>query len=145
MDLEEQRLKQHIQDRETALREKVGMVKDRLERTKRLADVKFLVGQRPGLMMAGSVLMGAVLRRLTNRKGRPYYANDAAHPEVRNSTVLGSNTAPARLWEPVVGILSAVATRAAIGMIGEIGKTFGRRKQRAKRSRQIHSDGDSRD
>ena len=133
MDLEEQRLKHRIQERENALREKVDTLKDRLERIKRLGDVNLLVSHHTGVALAGSVLVGFVTRRLTDGRNRHYRANGSYRANFRNATPPRSESAPTmRLWEPVIAALSAVATRAAIGMIGQIGKKFVSRRHRAR-------------
>ena len=51
MDLEEQRLKHNIDIRQEALKEKVNLLKERIEQLKRIADVKSKVEQRPGLCL----------------------------------------------------------------------------------------------
>jgi hypothetical protein len=135
MDLEEQRLKHRIQERETALRKKVDTLKDRLERIKRLGDVNFLVGHHPGLTLAGSVVVGFLVQRFTDGRNRHYHSNGAHRTDSRNATAPGSESAPAtRRWEPVIAVFSAVATRAAIGLIGEIGKKFVPWRHRARQS-----------
>ena len=131
MDLEEQRLKHQIQERENALRGKVETLKDRLERIRRLGDVKFLMGHHTGLALAGSVLAGFVARRFTGGRNRLYNSNGAYGVDFRNAT--RSETAPTRLWEPILAIVSAVATRTAIGLIGELGKKLVPGKNRARR------------
>jgi hypothetical protein len=67
MDLEEKRIRKRIEEREIALKAKVDQLKQRIERIKRMSDVKAMVQQRPALMVAGSVVTGFLVRKLTAR------------------------------------------------------------------------------
>ena len=68
MDLEEQRLKHHIEAREIALKQKINVLKERIEHFKRMVDVKSKVQQRPGLMFMGSILVGFLTKKLASGK-----------------------------------------------------------------------------
>jgi len=134
MDLEEQRLKHQIQERESALRAKVDTLKDRLGRIRRLSDVKLLVDHHTGLAMGGSVLVGFLARRFTAGRNHDHRANGAYRADFRNPPSKSESAPATRLWEPVIAAVSAVAARAAIGLIGEIGKKFVPRRHRARQS-----------
>src|SRR5262245_66277579 len=70
MDLEEQRLKHDVDVREEALKEKVRILKERVEDLKRMTDVKSQVESRPVWALAGSFLAGFVARKWVGRKNR---------------------------------------------------------------------------
>jgi hypothetical protein len=125
MDLEEQRLKHNISIRQDALKEKVNLLKERIEQLKRIADVKSKVEQRPGLMFTGSILAGFLTKKLVKGKKRhPAYTN---RPDSRDALA----SATGGLWDPMSAIISTIATRAAVGIIGEIvGKLMPRRRER---------------
>jgi hypothetical protein len=116
MDLEEERLKRRVEEREMALRQKVKTLKDRLDELKRMSDIKYLARQRPGLALAGSILAGIMVKRLVGGK-RHHNPNGAYRAQGA-----APRSATAKLWDPMVAILSAVATRTAIGVVSEIGK-----------------------
>jgi hypothetical protein len=113
MDSEEQRLRHQVEAREIALKTKINMLKERIERLKRMGDVKSQVEQRPGLMFTGSVLAGFILKRLVNGKNR--HAANTYRTDSRNALSPTSASAAG----PVSAIISAIATRAAIGVITE--------------------------
>jgi hypothetical protein len=118
MDLEEERLKRRVEEREMALRQKVKSLKDRFDELKRMSDVKYLARQHPGLAVAGSILAGIMVKRLVGGK-RHHNTNGADRTQ---DAAPRSTGATAKLWDPIVAIFSAVATRTAIGFVSEIGK-----------------------
>jgi hypothetical protein len=108
MDLEEERLKHQIEAREIALKQKINALKERIEHFKSIVDVKSKVQQRPGLMLTGSLLAGFLTKKLVGGKNRP--SSDSHH----------SNSRPVSTPATAAGaIISAIATRAAVGIIGE--------------------------
>lgn len=123
MDLEEQRLKHNIEIREEALKEKVNLLKERIEQLKRITDVKSKVEQRPGLMFTGSILAGFLTKKLVT--GKKLHAAYTHRADSREASATGG------LWDPMSAIISTIATRAAVGIIGEIvGKLMPRRRER---------------
>jgi hypothetical protein len=137
MDLEEERIRQRIRDREIALREKVEQLKQRLERIKRMSDVKAMVQQRPALMVAGSVLTGYLVRKLTarrpdsraSRSARVVRAGDDAHSaEPRRSS--------GKVKEHLTAILAGVASRTAMNVLSELGKQMIPRRTDVRRAEQ---------
>ncbi|MGB7951894.1 MAG: hypothetical protein WCH75_29765 [Candidatus Binatia bacterium] len=133
IDSEEQRLRQRVEERENALREKVNTLKDRAAQIAQLRDVKFLVGHHPGLMLGGSFLVGFLVRKLTGGKNRHDHFNGAYRNDFRYAPPPRSESASGRLWEPIIAIVSAVATRTALGLVGELGRKFipGQRSRRS--------------
>jgi hypothetical protein len=113
MDLEEQRLRHAIEAREMALKQKVNALKERIGHFKDMADVTSKVKQRPGLMVVGSILAGVLAKKLVSKKHRHSRHADS-RPEPVSATVAG------RVWDPVIAIISAIATRAAIGIATEV-------------------------
>ena len=113
MDLEEQRLRQRIAVRETALKDKVEVLKARLQQLKSMGDVKFQVKERPVLMLTGSVLAGFLTKKLLGGKNRHsrhgYYSRPA--PRAAES---------GHLWASVSAIISAIIIRAGTAVITEI-------------------------
>lgn len=113
MDLEEQRLRHDIEARELALKQKVNALKERIGRFNDMTDVKSKVQQRPGLMVVGSILAGVLAKKLVSKKHRHSRYADS-RPAPVSATVAG------RFWDPVIAIISAIATRAAIGIATEV-------------------------
>ena len=132
MDSEEQRLKHRVEAREIALKTKINMLKERIERLKRMGDVKSQVEERPGLMFTGSVLAGFIVKRLVNGKNR--------HPANTYRTDSRNANAAGRIWDPVSAIISAVATRAALGLVRELGKRLVSGRPQNQRPKQNFSD-----
>ena len=128
MDLEEQRLKHHIEAREIALKQKINVLKERIEHFKRMVDVKSKVQQRPGLMFMGSILVGFLTKKLASGK----------HTDSRPVPI--SASAGGRFWDPASAIISAIATRAATGIISEIvSKLVPRRHERGQSERNVRN------
>ena len=121
MDLEEERLRHQIEDRERALKQKIEVLKERIERLKSMADVKAHVRRHPGLMLTGSIFAGVLTKKLLGKKDR-----HPPHPERVNS-----HPSPAP-GNAASAIISAIATRAAIGIIGEVvGKLLPRKHEKS--------------
>src|SRR5262245_37655367 len=120
MDLEEQRLKHRVDLSEEALKEKVKILKERIEDLKRMRDVKSKVEERPVLTFAGSVLAGLIAGKWIKRKNRhsadAYRANRQENHSPMSASVAGG------LRDPVAAIVSAIATRAAVGIVTELAK-----------------------
>lgn len=134
MDLEEQRLKKSIEIHEEALKEKVNMLKERFERLKRMTDVKSKVEERPGLMFMGSILTGFITKKWANGKTRHLYR---ANPGKNLSSMSTSSTGG--VWEPVIAIISAIATRAVVGILSEFARKLMPRRHERFRSDQNFS------
>src|SRR5262245_1789774 len=106
MDLEEQKLKQQVDVREEALKEKINLLKGRLEDLKHLTDVKSKVEERPVLTFAGSVLAGLIAGK--GIKNRRSDGNRAGRREKLSASAAGG------LPDPVTAIISAVAKIAGV-------------------------------
>ena len=117
MNLEEEQLKHRVEERQLALTKKVNSLKERAEQIKQMTDVRSIAKERPAIMLAGSVLVGFIVKKLTSARSRRY-ANDGAY---RMDSRRGfSSRTGVRLWEPIVAAMTAVATRTAIGLVNEI-------------------------
>src|SRR5215475_1471575 len=132
MDSEEQRLKQHVDVREEALKEKINLLKGRLEDLKHLTDVKSKVEERPVLTFAGSVLAGLIAGKWI--KNRRSDGNRAGRREKLSASAAGG------LPDPVTAIISAVATRAVVGIVNELAKKVIPQRHEKQRSDRGHSD-----
>ncbi len=135
MDLEEQKLRDRIETREIALKQKINALKERIERLKRMVDVNSKVQERPGLTLMGSIAAGFLVKKLVGgKKHSPRYINDADSRGVYTARpVKGS------LRNPVSAIISAIAIRATVGIVSEIVRDLLPRRQR-----RWQSEGDAR-
>ncbi len=136
MDLEEQRLKHRIDMRQEALKEKVNIFKERIKDLKRIADVKSKVEERPVLIFAGSVLAGFIARKLVRGKNRHSADTYRADPPGDHSPM--SASAAGGLRDPVAAILSAIATRAVVGILTEIARKVMPRRHEGSRTDRRH-------
>ena len=114
MDVEEERLKQRIDAREAALKEKVAMLKGRVEQLKHMGDVKSQAKQRPVLMFTGSVLAGVLTKKLLRKKNRHSRYDDNSRPSRRAAAEEGN------LWASATAILSAILIRAGTAIVTDI-------------------------
>lgn len=117
MNSEEEQLRRRIEERQLALNEKVNSLRERVERLKRLGDINSAIKERPGVVLAGSVLTGFILRKVAGRKNRNLVGDGAYRTDYRKAPTVGQ-----RLWDPVIAIITGVATRAAIDLVAEIAK-----------------------
>lgn len=134
MDLEEQRLKHRVDLSEEALKEKVNIFKERIEDLKRMRDVKSKVEERPVLTLAGSVLAGFLARKWVGRKNR--HSTDAYRANRRENH---SPMSAGGLRDPVAAIVSAIATRAVVGILTELAKKVMPHRHEASRTDRSHS------
>ncbi|HEY6368607.1 MAG TPA: hypothetical protein VI585_27800 [Candidatus Binatia bacterium] len=118
MNVEEQQLKRRVEERQQALTEKVNSLKERVEQIKRMTDVRSAAKERPAIMLAGSVLVGFIAKKLANHKSRRH-ANDGASRMDSGKSFSSARTG-GRLWEPIVAAMTAVATRTAIGLVNDM-------------------------
>src|SRR5262245_42567783 len=118
MDSEEQRPKHRVDVREEALKEKINLLKGRLEDLKRMTDVKSKVEERPVLAFAGSVLAGLIAGKWIKRKSHHSADGYRAGRRGNHSTI--SASAAGGLPDPVTAVLSAIATRAVVGVVSEL-------------------------
>ena len=118
MDLEEQRLKHRVDMREEALKEKVKVLKERIADLKRITDVKSKVEERPVLTFAGSVLAGLIAGKWIKRKN----GADAYRAGRRGNYSSIAASAAGGVRDPVAAILSAIATRAVVGIFTELAR-----------------------
>jgi len=117
MNSEEEQLRRRVEERQLALKEKVNSLKQRVEQVKRMGDINSAIKERPGIVLAGSVLTGYILRKFARRKTRN--GNGAyRQPLAPTPMTLGQ-----RLWDPVIAIVTGVATRAAVDLVAELTKT----------------------
>ena len=125
MDTEEEHIREHIEEREKALKQKIKLLKDRIEQIKRMADVKALVSRRPALMVAGSVLTGFVLKKITLRRHgandvhrvSPHYVRyENGVPEARRTR--GSS----KLKDALIAVLAGAASRTATNFLTDLTK-----------------------
>jgi hypothetical protein len=137
MDLEEQRLKHRLDVREEALKEKVNILKERIGDLKRMTDVKSKVEERPGLVFAGSVLAGFMARKWVGRKNRNS-ADGYRAGRRGNHSSLSAITAGG-LPDPVTAILSAIATRAVVGILTELARKVMPHRHESSRTDRSHS------
>jgi hypothetical protein len=133
MDLEEQTLKHRVDIHEEALKEKVRILKERIADLKRMTDVKSKVEERPVLTFAGSVLAGFIARKWVGRKNWHSTAYRAGRRANHSPISAGG------LPDPVTAILSAIATRAAIGIVTELAKKVMPHRPEKQRSDRSHS------
>jgi hypothetical protein len=117
MNLEEEQLKRRVEERQMALTAKVTELKRRVEQIKRMTDVRSVAKERPAIMLAGSVLVGFIAKKLASGRTRRH-ANDGANSGSGFSST--SARAGVRFWEPIVAAMTAVATRTAIGLVNEL-------------------------
>jgi hypothetical protein len=120
MNLEEEQLKRRVEERQMALTAKVTELKRRVEQIKRMTDVRSVAKKRPAIMLAGSVLVGFIAKKLASGRTR-HHANDGAY-RMNSGSGFSSTAARAgvRFWEPIVAAMTAVATRTAIGLVNEL-------------------------
>jgi len=116
MNSEEEQLRRRVEERQLALNEKVNSLKQRVEQVKRMGDINSAIKERPGIVLAGSVLTGYILRKFARIKTRN--RNGAYRQPPPTPMTLGQ-----RLWEPVIAIVTGVATRAAVDLVAEVTKT----------------------
>lgn len=125
MDREEEHIRQRIEEREKALRQKVNLLKQRIERVKRMSDVKAMVNKQPALMVAGSVLAGFLLKKVAARRhtangaygSSARYADHASgYPEAR------PQRSSVKLKDYIVAVLTGVASRTAMNFLAHLTK-----------------------
>lgn len=136
MDLEEQRLKHRVDLSEEALKEKVNIFKERIEDLKRMRDVKSKVEERPVLTFAGSVLAGFLARKWVGRKNR--HSTDAYSANRRGNHSISASAAGG-LRDPVAAIVTAIATRAVVGIVTELARKVMPHRHEAPRTDRSHS------
>ena len=136
MDLEEQRLKHQVDTREESLKEKINILKGRLEDLKRLTDVKSKVEERPVLTFAGSVLAGLIAGKWIKRKN---HSADGHRAGRRGNYSSISASAAGGLRDPVAAIVSAIATRAVVGILTELARKVMPHRHEASRTDRTHS------
>jgi hypothetical protein len=117
MNLDEEQLKRRVDERQLALTEKVNRLKERVEQMKQMTDVKSVTKQRPAIMLAGSVLVGFIVKKFMNARSR--YSHDGAY-RMDAGRGFSSNSGRFRLWDPIIAAMTTVATRTAIGLVNDI-------------------------
>ncbi len=124
MDSEEERIRHRISERETALKTKVNLLKYRFERIRRMTDVKAAVGERPALMVAGSVVTGFLLKKLTSRRD----TRNGAYRATRRGIEQDWRYAEARprpaakLKDEFIAVISVVAGRIVMNILSELAR-----------------------
>ena len=125
MDAEEEHIRSRIEEREKALRQKVNLLKERVEQIKKMADVKAMVYRRPALMVAGSVVTGFVLKKMTSRR---HGGNNGYRSVARNAGYDGDtrerprNRPSTKLKDALVAVLTGVASRTATNVLSDLSK-----------------------
>ena len=119
MNLEEEQLKRRVEERQLELTKKLNSLKERVEQIKQMTDVRSIAKERPATVLAGSVLVGFIVKKLASARSRRY-ANDGAYRMDSGSFSSPSARIGVRLWEPIVAAMTAVATRTAIGLVNEM-------------------------
>jgi hypothetical protein len=125
IDAEEEHIRSRIEEREKALKEKVNLLKQRIEQIKRMADVKALVKRRPTLMVAGSVLTGFFLKRMALRR---HSLNGAHRFSARHIRYEGGRSkrprmgTSSKLKDALVAILAGVASRTVTTVLTDLTK-----------------------
>jgi hypothetical protein len=123
IDAEEEHIRSRIEEREKALKQKINLLKERIEQIKKMADVKAMVHRRPALMVAGSVLTGFVLKKVTSRR---HAGNGAYRPAARNAGHESDNKERRRkhssVRDALVAVLTGVASRTATNVLSDLSK-----------------------
>ena len=124
IDAEEEHIRGRIEEREKALKEKVNLLKERIEQIRRMADVKALVKRRPTLMVAGSVFTGFFLKKLVLRRhGLNGRRSSARHIRYENGRSKRPRTgASSKLKDALVAILAGVASRTVTTVLTDLTK-----------------------
>jgi hypothetical protein len=120
MNLEEEQLKRRVEERQRALTEKVNSLKERVAQIKRMTDVKSVARERPAIMIAGSVLIGFIVKKLASSRSRRYVNDDAYRMDSGRGVSSTSAKTGGRLWEPIMAAMTAIATRTAIGLVNDM-------------------------
>jgi hypothetical protein len=138
MDAEEEHIRSRIEEREKALRQKVNLLKERIEQIKKMADVKAMVYRRPALMVAGSVLTGFVLKKMTSRR---HAGNGGYRSAARNGGAYDSDThetprkrSSTKLRDALVAVLTGVASRTATNVLSDLSRQIIPRKYDVRRA-----------
>ena len=125
MDIEEDHIRHRLEEREKALKQKVNLLKERIERIKRMGDVKAMVNRQPALMVAGSVLAGFLVKKLAARR---HAANGASRSSVRYAEHAGGypetrpNRSSVKLKDHLIAVLTGVASRTAMNFLAHLTK-----------------------
>src|SRR5262249_24683140 len=123
---------------EQALKEKVRILKERVEDLKRMTDVKSQVESRPVWALAGAFFAGFVARKWGGRK-KPRSA-DGSRAGRRGGHSSASPDGRVGLRGPVTAILSAIDTRAVVGIVTELAKEVMPHRHEKQRTDRSHSD-----
>jgi hypothetical protein len=120
MNLKEEQLKRRVEERQLALTAKVTELKRRVEQISRLTDVRSVAKDRPAIMLAGSVLVGFIVKKLASGRTRRHANDDAYRMDSGSGFSSTSTRTGVRFWEPIVAAMTAVATRTAIGLVNDM-------------------------
>lgn len=137
MDREEEHIRQRIEEREKALKQKVNLLKERIERVKRMGDVKGMVYKRPALMVAGSVLTGFLVKKLASRR---HAGNGAYRSSERYAKYEGSyaerprKRSSVKLMEAFIAVITAVASRTVTNLLSDLTRQIIPRKYDVRRA-----------
>jgi hypothetical protein len=137
MDLEEEHIRQRIEEREKALKQKVNLLKERIERVKRMGNVKAMVYKRPALMVAGSVLTGFLVKKLASRRhaGNGAYRSSARYAEYEGGyPERPRKRSSVKLKDHLIAILTGVASRTAMNVLSDLTKQIIPRKYDVRRA-----------
>jgi hypothetical protein len=120
MNLDEEQLKRRVEERQLALTEKVKRLKERVEQLKQMTDVRSVTKQRPAIMLAGSVLVGFIVKKFMNARSRSNPHDGAYRMDAGRGFSANSGRFRGRLWEPIIAAMTTVATRTAIGLVNDM-------------------------
>jgi hypothetical protein len=119
MNLDEEQLKRRVEERQLALTEKVKRLKERVEQLKQMTDVRSVTKERPAIMLAGSVLVGFLVKKFMSGRNRNY-PDGAYRMDAGRGFSANSGRFRGRLWEPIIAAVTTVATRTAIGLVNDM-------------------------
>jgi hypothetical protein len=125
MDAEEEHIRQRIEEREKALKQKVTLLKERIEQIKRFVDVKAMVYKRPALSVAGSVLTGFLIKKLASRRhaANGIYRSSMGHVQHDNAHPgRPGDRSSAKLKDALIAIVAGVASRTVTTVLSELAK-----------------------
>lgn len=122
MDSEEERIRNRISERETALKTKVSLLKYRFERIRYMTDIKAIVGERPALMVVASVFTGFLLKKFTSRRnaGNGAYRSGRRSVERRWRYAEERPRFSGKLKDELIAVISVVAGRIVMNMLSEL-------------------------
>jgi hypothetical protein len=90
-----------------------------VEQLKQMTDVRSVTKERPAIMLAGSVLVGFLVKKFMSARNRNY-PDGAYRMDAGRGFSANSGRFRGRLWEPIIAAVTTVATRTAIGLVNDM-------------------------